>query len=177
MTTEMRHASMLDVIEGRLLAGDLDGAQVAITRGEPLESLHGSMAWHHRQRYWVQVARFVLATGDATRARESATRAILDAKARGSRRYELFATIVEARAAAALREPVDHDALDEALNGLETCGGLEAWHVTAELAAATGVERWRRDAERRAGALVANAGDHGEVLRTYIASRFTALQR
>jgi hypothetical protein len=57
------------------------------------------------------------------------------------------------------------------------CAGLEAWRKTAELAAAAGVDRWWRDAERRAGALVVHAGEHGEVLRRYVATTFAALGR
>src|SRR5206468_831367 len=69
------------------------------------------------------------------------------------------------------------DQLDGVLNLLDRCGGLEAWRVTAELAAASRVDRWWRDAERRAGVLIANAGDHGETLRRYVGATFTGLGR
>lgn len=176
-TNEMRHAAMLDAIDGRLLADDLDGAAAAIERAAPVETLHGTMAWHHRQRYWVQQARFALATDDLVATREKAHQAIVDAEQRGSARYALFGRVVAARVAAISGEVLDHDALDAALLALESCGGLEAWLVTAELAAATGVDRWWRDAERRAGALVSVSGDHTEPLRRWIGSRFAALGR
>jgi tetratricopeptide (TPR) repeat protein len=176
-TNEMRHASMLDLLDGRLLARDLDGAAEAIERAAPVETLHGTMAWHHRQRYWVQHARFALATGDLPTAAEKARQAIVDAEQRGSDRYGLFGRVVAARVAAASGETVDHDALDAALLALESCGGLEAWWMTAELAAATGVDRWWRDADRRAGALVSVSGDHAERLRRWIGDRFAALGR
>ena len=176
-TNEMRHASMLDLVDGRLLAGDIDGAAGAIARAAPVESMHGTMAWHHRQRYWVQQARFSMATGAFEAAAELARRAISDGEERGTDRYRLFGLVVAARAAAASGELVDHDRVDAALVALERCGGLEAWIVTAELAAATGVDRWWRDAERRAGALVAVSGDHAEILRRWIGDRFAALGR
>ena len=177
LTNEQRHASMLDLLDGRLLAGDLDGAAAALERAAPVETLHGTMAWHHRQRYWVQCARFALATDDPVTARERAQRAIVDADQRGADRYGLFGRVVAARVAVRVGEPLDHDAVDAVLTGLDRCGGLEAWLVTAELAAATGVDRWWRDAERRAGALVAEAGEHAEPLRQWIGDRFAALGR
>jgi hypothetical protein len=125
----------------------------------------------------VQQARFALLTGDLAGAQEKAQRAIADADRRGTARYGLFARVVSARAAAAAGEALDHEALDAALFALERCGGLEAWLVTAELAATTGVDRWWRDAERRAGALVSVAGDHAEPLRRWIGDRFVALGR
>jgi hypothetical protein len=176
-TNEMKHASMLDLLDGRLLVGDLDGAAAAIERAAPVETLHGTMAWHHRQRYWVQHARFALATGDLVTAREKAQHAVVDAEQRGSDRYQMFGRVIDARIAAASGEPVDHDALDAVLATLERCGGLEAWWATAELAAATGVDRWWRDAERRAGALVSVSGEHAEPLRQWIGARFAALGR
>jgi DNA-binding SARP family transcriptional activator len=176
-TNEMRHASMLDLLDGRLLAGDLGGAVVAIERAAPVETLHGTMAWHHRQRYWVQHARFALATGDLDTARDKAQQAVLDAEQRGSDRYGMFGRVVAARVAAASGEQVDHDALDVVLATLEHCGSLEAWWATAELAAATGIDRWWRDAERRAGALVSVSGEHAEPLRRWIGARFAALGR
>ncbi|MEY2453014.1 MAG: hypothetical protein QOD92_2588 [Acidimicrobiaceae bacterium] len=176
-TNEQRHASMRDLLDGRLLAGDLAGAAAALERAAPVETLHGTMAWHHRQRYWVQCARFALATGDLDTAGERARQAVADADQRGSDRYGLFGRVVAARVTVDLRQPLDNDALDAVLTGLERCGALEAWWVTAELAAATGVDRWWRDAERRAGALVAVAGEHAEPLRQWIGSRFAALGR
>jgi DNA-binding SARP family transcriptional activator len=176
-TNEMRHASMLDLLDGRLLAADFDGASAAIERAAPVETLHGTMAWHHRQRYWVQHARFALAAGDPALAAERARQAVVDAEQRGSDRYGSFGKIVAARAAVALGERLDHDEVDAALLVLESCGGLEAWLVTAELAAATGIDRWWRDAERRAGALVSVSGDHAEPLRRWIGERFAALGR
>ena len=176
-TNEMRHASMLDLLDGRLLASDVEGAAEAIRRAIPVETLHGTMAWHHRHRYWVQQARFALATGDLESARDHAQRGASDAEVRGAARYALFGRLVAARAAALMGEPIDHDNLDATLTTLEGCGGMEVWLETAELAAATGIDRWWRDAERRAGALVSVSGEHAEPLRRWIGDRFAALGR
>lgn len=161
---EMHCAAALDLLEGRLLAGDLDGATAAIDRARiVVEGFNGTMAWHHRQRFGVQQARFARATGDPERADELASAVVDDAIARGTRRYELLAR--------AVLGDVD------VLTPLERVAGMEAWHVTAELAARTGVDELWRDAERRAGALVAAAGPHAESLRASVARRFSALGR
>jgi hypothetical protein len=173
----MHHASLLDAIDGPLLRDDFDDAAQRLARAAPVESMLGTMAWHHRERYLVQQARFALATGDAASAFELATGAVEDATPRGSRRYAALGGVVAARASIAMGQVIDHDALDAVLRELDECAALEAWLVTAELAAATKVDRWWRDAERRAGALVAGAGDHAETLRGWIGVRFAALGR
>ena len=160
---EMRCAAALDLLEGRLLADDLDGAAGAIDRARIVDGFNGTMAWHHRQRFSVQQARFAQATGAPERAVELASAVVEDAIARGTRRYELLARAVLA----------DLDVLLP----LERVAGMEVWHVTAELAARTGVDELWRDAERRAGALVAAAGPYAESLRVWVATRFSALGR
>jgi DNA-binding SARP family transcriptional activator len=176
-TTEMVFAAGLDLADGRLLAGDADGASSRLDDLTHLLTGQGSMTWHHRQRYGVLRARIALLTGDHDLARELAASVVADADARGTPRYGAFARLVCGEAAAAAGESVDHADIDAALLQLDRCAGLEAWRVTAELAARTGVERWWRDADRRAGALVANAGEHGEPLRRWIGTTFVALGR
>lgn len=160
---EMRCAAALDLLEGRLLAEDWAGAAAAIKRAGVVDGFKGSMAWHHQQRFGVQQARFAQATGDPASATELATSVAADAAARGSRRYELLARAVLG----------DVDALVP----LEHVAGLEAWRVTAEVAAQTGIDQLWRDADRRAGALVASAGTYSESLRSWVAIRFGALGR
>jgi len=160
---EMHCAAALDLLEGRLLADDLDGAPRAIDRARIVDGFNGSMGWHHRQRFGVQQARFAQATGDPVRAAELAMAVIEDASARGAIRYELLAR--------AVLGDVD------ALMPLERVAGMEVWRVTAEIAARTGVDQLWRDSDRRADALVAGAGAHAESLRKWIAKRFNSLGR
>ena len=160
---EMHCAAALDLLEGRLLAGDLDGAVAAIDRARIVERFNGTMTWHHRQRFGVQQARFAQATGDADRAIELASAVVDDAVARGTRRYELLARAVLGDV--------------EALAPLEGVAGMEVWRITAELAARTGSDPLWRDAERRAGALIAAAGTDAESLRAWVARCFSALGR
>lgn len=174
---EMHHAAMLDLLDSALLIRDDDAIVAAIERAAPVEHFQGTNAWHHRQRYGVQRARFALSTGDDERARVLAANVVADGADRGSRRYEALATIVSARAAASMGEVIDHGVVDASLSVLDRCAVLEAWLATAELAADSGVDRWWRDAERRAGALVAAVGDHSESLRSWVGATFSRLGR
>ena len=173
----MDYAARLDRLEGRLLAGDLDGAAAGLAGTAEIVDWYGGHSWHHQQRYGVLSATFALATGKPDRAAETAAVVIDDSDGRGTARYRAFAELTVSRARLAVGDTVDHDALDGVLARLDRLAGLEAWRATAELAAAAGVDRWWRDAERRAGSLVANAGEHGEGLRRFVASTFAALGR
>jgi hypothetical protein len=171
---EMHCASLLDLVEGRLLDGDVGGAYVELDRATAeVTRFSGTMAWHHRQRLAVQRARAALAAGDRDAARDLAVPVAGDAPTAAASRYELLARAVVACADGAA---VDHDTTDEVLAALGRRAGLEAWRVTAEVAAATGTERWWRDAEHRAGALVAAAGDDADALLVSVTRRFERLR-
>jgi DNA-binding SARP family transcriptional activator/tetratricopeptide (TPR) repeat protein len=174
---EMYYAGRLDLIEGRLLARDLDAADRAIQGTAGAMAWNGGHAWHHHQRFLSLSAQYALADEDPDRAASVASGVVADARERHTLRYSLFARLTVARARHEMGEPIDHDELDGVLAELERCAGLEAWRVTAELAAATAVDRWWRDAERRAGALVVRAGEHGETLRRFVTTTFAALGR
>jgi tetratricopeptide (TPR) repeat protein len=175
--SEMFYAAKLDLIEGRMLVHDLDGARRELDGIADIDVWNGGHAWHHRQRVRSLRADLALASGDAAGAAALASTVIADAVDRRTMRYGLFATLTEAKARVAEGSVIDHDDLDGLLVQLEGCAGLEVWRATAELAAAAGVDRWWRDAERRAGALIANAGEHGEALRHQVATTFSALGR
>ncbi|MDQ6674362.1 MAG: AAA family ATPase, partial [Chloroflexota bacterium] len=174
---EMYYAARLDLIEGRLLAHDLDAAKKLIEGSAELMTWNGVHAWHHHQRFLSLSAQHALASEDHDRAALVASGVVADCSDRHTQRYSLVARLTVARARLATGNPIDYDELDSVLVELEQCAGLEAWRLTAELAAAAGVDRWWRDAERRAGALVLQAGEHGETLRRYVATTFAALGR
>jgi hypothetical protein len=85
--------------------------------------------------------------------------------------------VLEARARAALRMPVDHDDLDGVLARLPEYAGLEAWWMTAEVARELGVDRWRSRAEDGLAALAKRSGEHRESLLRSARSRLEALDR
>jgi DNA-binding SARP family transcriptional activator len=174
---EPYYAGRLDLIEGSLLAGDLDAANKAIEGTAEVMGWNGSQAWHHHQRFLSLSARYALAAEEPGEAASIASGVVTDSADRRTLRYSLFAQLTLARALLASGSPIDHAELDRALVELEQCAGLEAWRVTAELAAAAGVDRWQRDAAHRAGALIVHAGEHGETLRRFVAKTFAALGR
>nr|MBA3655006.1 hypothetical protein [Actinomycetota bacterium] len=158
---EMHCASVLDLLEGRLLTGDVEGAMGAVERARVVESFNGSMAWHHRQRFLTQQARLAVLQGEPS---EDLTATVIgDAVARGSLRYELLARAVGGEV--------------DVLPRLERVAGMEAWWMTAELAARRDDDALWRDADRRAEALVRTAGPYAEDLRVWVATRFKALGR
>ena len=174
---EMSYAARLDRLDGRLLAGDLDGAAAALADVADIVGWFGSHSWHLLQRFGVLSARFALDSGDHDRAAGSAAAVISDSDGRGTARYRALAMVTAARARLAAGDAVNHEVLHEVLGSLDRLAGLEAWRATAELAAAAGVDRWWRDAERRAGALIAHADEYGEALRRTVAATFAALGR
>jgi DNA-binding SARP family transcriptional activator len=175
--SEPRAAALLDGFDSALLAGDLVAADAARSSALALRAATGTMMWHHRQRYGVLCARLALRTGAADEAVGLARAVREDAELRGSPRYGALAIALEATAAAVGGQPVDHAAVDRALHDLDRCAALEAWRATAELAAATRVDRWWRDAERRVDALVARADGHGSTLARHAAATLSQLPR
>jgi hypothetical protein len=83
--------------------------------------------------------------------------------------------VVAGQAAAALHRPVGHEELDAALEGLDGAAGLEVWRLTADLAAATGVERWWRAAEERLDRLASDPAT-GPELRRWATDYFDRLR-
>ena len=157
--TEAYWAASLDLIDGRLLAGDLAGALQRLDATSELDRWEGTMAWHQRQRLGLLRARAALTAGDRDTALGLAEAVRADAAGRGSRRYELLAAAWVARA-----DPQpDRDAVGRIVDGLEACARLEGCRLAAELAAQLGVDQWRVAAERMASGIVAASGEHRDV--------------
>jgi tetratricopeptide (TPR) repeat protein len=147
------HAA-LDLAEGRLRAGDHDGAGRRLEQAAAIAADdRGTMVWHQRQRLaWLR-GRLALAAADTTTAAAEAAWLVTDAAGRGARRYKLLGQVLSALAGGV----TDHGALEPVLGELDRVAAPEAWWVTAELAVAGGVDRWQAAAERRAAALVSAA--------------------
>jgi len=162
---EAHYVALLDLADGRLLAGDLGEAAALCRRLQPISSWQGTMAWHQRHRYDLLRARLALADGDAGRAAELAAGVAADAAARGARRYELLA-----RAVLGLAQPsVPAGELDAVVEGLGGCAVLDGWPLVAALAAARASARWRAEAERMAAVVVDGAAGGGEPARRLVA--------
>ena len=160
----------LDLATGRLLAGDLDAAAAHLDRADRMSERPHAFGWRHQLRARLLRARLALAAGDPDAAAEIASALVADTVPLGTVRYETQARLVAAQAVAAragdrARDVCDLDALAGQLNRLPQVAGLEAWWLTAEVAAAFGVDRWRALAGRRVAELAARAGGRAETLR------------
>jgi tetratricopeptide (TPR) repeat protein len=153
---EAHYVAVLDLADGCMLRGDLGEAAALAARLAPMDTWDGTMAWHQRHRLGLLRARLTLADGHPDAAFALASEVADDAAGRGAGRYELLA-----RALAGLADrTVPLAALDPVVDGLGRCAALDGWPVVAALAAARGHDPWRVEAERRAAAVVAGAGDH-----------------
>lgn len=135
----------LDLADGRLVAGDPDGAAALAATLSGMDSWGGTMAWHQHHRRDLLRARLALLDGRRDEAEHLAAGVRADAAVRGARRYEVLAAALEATARG---RGADVEALAPVVEGLRRCAGLDGWRSLAELAAATGVEAWRVEAER-----------------------------
>lgn len=139
----------LDLVDGRLAAGDLDGAADLLAAIGAFDSWEGTMAWHHRHRVGLQRSRIALAGGDASRAAELAAAVAEDASARGSARYEALARAHHVLAAGG----GDVDEVAGTVEVLRGCAALELPRLLEELGRCVGVEAWAREADDRRAAL------------------------
>lgn len=160
---EGHYVALLDLADGCLLRGDPAGAAALTDRLAPVDTWSGTMAWHQRHRLGLLRARLALAAGDRDTAAELASAVGADAASRGAGRYELLAGAV-----LGLADPfVPDDRLGAVIDGLGRCAGLDGWPLVAALGVARRIDAWRTDAERRAAAVVAGAGRHGDAARRF----------
>lgn len=162
--TEPRYAGVLDLADGRLLAGDTDGALALAGSIADIEHWHGTMAWHQRHRYGLLRARLALAAGDRDEAATLATDVADDAAARGAGRYEALG-----RGVAALSRPADaeFEIVADAVAVLGRTAVLDGWWLVDALAAAFDVAEWA-DAADRAVAHVVRSSPHPERTRELV---------
>jgi DNA-binding SARP family transcriptional activator len=170
----LAHA-LLDLATARLDGGDLDGAAGLLERagcgGEPFVN-----RWRSDLRARLLGARLALATGAAEEAWAAAEGLRDDARAQGAGRYVALARLLEARSRAAAGERVDVDAVGDVLRRLDRLAGMEAWWLTAEAAAALGVDPWWAAADRRLAALAAAAGPYAGTLTRWAGTRLESIR-
>jgi DNA-binding SARP family transcriptional activator len=164
---EAYYAGLLDLVDGRLLAGDLDGAAAVLDRLAPIDEWRGTMAWHQRHRWRLARARSALAVGDRDTAAALAVDVHADAASRGARRYACFA---EGLAAVATRSG-DPARLDAVVQGLAACARLDGWPLVDALASTFEVPAWHRVAVDLAASVVAVAPDE-DAARAFVTASF-----
>jgi hypothetical protein len=168
-TAEYHYVGVLDLVEGRLLVGDIGSASALLLSISEIDEWVGSMSWRQRDRYDLYRARLHLALGDARSASALALTVADRAGTRGSGRQELLALAVSAAAGAQAGMPVARSKVLATLDRLPSVAGLEAWWYTATVAAALDDEELRGRASSLVASLAKSAGPRGPVLLAWSA--------
>jgi DNA-binding SARP family transcriptional activator len=174
--TEAQAHALLDLADGRLIAGDLDATARLLDAAEQLQHVEHGLRWRHLLRHRLLAARLALCRGDVGTAWRTGEELRLAAEATGGRKYVVLAALITARVRAAAGDGIDPQALQEHIDALDEVAGLEAWWVTAETAAALRVDRWWSHAEERAARLAAAAGDRRAGFERYAGARLQRMR-
>lgn len=161
----------LDLASGALLGGDSERAASFVQAAADADADVHAMQWRHRLRRRLLSARIALIDGDTDTALELGGGIADEADSRGIERYRLSGRLLMMHARLAKQESVDMDAVGELLEQLPAVAGLEAWWMTADVAATTGSDRFQALAERRVAELSHYAGDHRDDLER-LAARY-----
>ncbi len=172
--TEPRHHALFDLALAAVEVEDAATARAWLGQVEVPPDNAGAMAWHQRHRQRLLDARVALIEGDPEAAAPPAAWVRDDAEQRGARRAATQAEVVEHLAAAATGS-TDAAAVDATVAALADVARLEAWRLTARLAAATGRGDLWATAERYAEQLADSCGSDRDRVRAWTRSELTRL--
>lgn len=165
--TEPRHHALFDLALAAVEEDDATTALAWLAQVEVPPDDAGTMAWHQRHRQRLLEARVALLEGDHGAAAPLAAWVRDDATRRGSQRAAVQAEVVQHLAAAAAGS-ADGRAIDETVARLDGLARLEAWRLTARLAAATGRGDLWHESERYAEVLAAACGADADRVRAWV---------
>jgi DNA-binding SARP family transcriptional activator len=168
---EPRANALLDLVSGRLLAGDLGAAEDLLAEADPLSDVEHAFRWRHQLRGRLLRARLDLATGQCDSANAGAAALADEAATLGAPRYEVQAKLVELMAQHRQGVDTDLEAVEHLVHLLDKVAGLESWWITAELANEFGVNAWRDLARARASALATRSGHYRPAFERAVARR------
>jgi tetratricopeptide (TPR) repeat protein len=163
MLEPIAHAH-LDLAAGELARGDLDRAAREVEAADAVGGAH-AMAWRHGLRARLYRGEIALEAGQTADAQQAATEVLGESRRIGSARYAVLADLLLARSRLAADEPIADEDLDRLLGALREVAGMEAWRLTAKVAASTKVDRWWALTETRVAQLAARAGPYAEGLQ------------
>jgi DNA-binding SARP family transcriptional activator/tetratricopeptide (TPR) repeat protein len=166
----------LDLVEHALLIGDPAEAERRLARVELQPVDRGTMVWRQRERRELLRAQLAFGAGEWDRVREIAAAVERSAAARGSRRHELVARLLDRCGRARAGEPAHPAEVEATLDALARVAGLEAWRWTGLAAASLGVDAWWDRAAVQAAGLARRSGVRGDRLATF-AERWLARAR
>jgi len=163
---EAQAQAMVDLVDGCLHRGDLQGAERWLTEAGPLQADDHAMRWRHALRARLLEARLALAREDHDEAQAVAAEVVTEATRMGLPRYEVLGRLTGQWAEVAAGDPIDLGLLRRNLQALDGLAGLESWWWTAQLALATDDDQIRSLAGIRVARLAGSAGDRGTALTT-----------
>jgi DNA-binding SARP family transcriptional activator len=172
LTEPLSHAH-LDLATGAVLRGELDEAVDHLDAVDAIQHLPHSLRWRHRLRSRLLRTRVAMANQAWDDAEADAAGAITAATELSATRQILLAQLLQAEARLRRGDAVDHAGIEALLEQLPASAGLEAWRITADLADAGSIDRWRALAQRRAADLAARAGPYRATVETAAAARFS----
>jgi DNA-binding SARP family transcriptional activator len=172
--TEPRHHALFDLALAAVEEDDATRARAWLAQVEVPPDDAGAMAWHQRHRQRLLEARVALLEGDHELAARSATWVRDDAAQRGSQRAVVQAEVVQ-HVAAAVAGAADDRAIDATVARLDGLARLEAWRLTARLAAATGRAELWGEAERYAELLASACGPDADRVSAWMRVELTRL--
>ena len=162
---EARGHAVLDLADGRLRSGDLDGAARWLDEAGRSQLAPHVMRWRFELRRDLNLARLALAAGDPARAEQQARDVVRDARRIGVARFEVQAGLLLARAAHGQGRAVDLTDVARLATALPEVAPLECWWQLADLSRELGVDAWSRLAAGHVAQLVEAAGPWGDQLR------------
>lgn len=163
--------ALLDLADGALESGDHEAAAALLRDAEALEADPYSFRWRVTMRRRLLVARLALATGQAGTAADLAGSLLDEANDREVDRYTVLSRLLLACARRRLGSEVARAEVAADLRALRTLAGMDAWRVTADVAACFDVAAWRGLAAARVQQLAARSGDRGQRVLDYAARR------
>jgi hypothetical protein len=173
--TEPRHHALLDLALAAVEVEDAATARTWLAQVEVPPDDAGAMAWHQRQRQQLLEARVALLEGDSATAARLAAWVHDDARRRGAARAAAQAEVVQHLVAATTGTP-SASAVDATVASLQDLARLEAWRLTARLAASTQrLELWAA-AEGYAEQLIAACGPDADRVRTWTQAELRRLR-
>jgi tetratricopeptide (TPR) repeat protein len=162
---EARGHAVLDLADGRLRSGDLDGAARWLDEASRSQLAPHVMRWRFELRRDLNRGRLALAAGDPGAAEQHARDVLREARRIGVARFEVQAGLLLARAAHGQGRPVDLDDVGRLAVALPQVAPLECWWQLADLSRDLGVDAWSRLAAGHVAQLVEAAGPWGHQLR------------
>ncbi|GEL27096.1 hypothetical protein PSU4_60500 [Pseudonocardia sulfidoxydans NBRC 16205] len=139
----------LDLADGQIRAADLSAAARYLDQTTRNQSARSYLAWWSQLGEGLLRARIALAGGNARAAARLGREVAARGGDLGALRYAVLARLVVAQADTRLHQHVDLDSVYHDINLLPEVAGLEAWWLTAEVAADCKVPQWQDLARQR----------------------------